>query len=1279
MFSPVTLFLVGAVYFSFLGLCGYWAEKRAKQGRDPTRNGLAYALSLTVYCTSWTFFGSVGSAAQSGMVFSSVYLGPTLMMFLAWGLIRRLIRLRKDYNISSLADLITQRYGQSLRLGMFITLVLLIGMVPYVGLQLRTVVSSFTMLTGQQHGSDALWTGHATDEVFIVLIALLTCVFGLRRVDLHVRQTGLLAVLAVESVVKLAAFVAVGLFVTYGLFDGLADLHTRLTEHSGLRRQMLDASLSARDYLNWVTYLLLSMGAVVLLPRMFHVMVVENDKESHLGTAVWLFPLYLLVISFFVMPIAAAGLLLGYPATSADWFVISLPHDLGGPALTLLAYLGGVSAAIGMVMVACTSMAMMFSNHIVLPLLTRLSPSARARVNILHVRWALVLAMLWSAYKFQAGLGNSYLLIQMGLISFASVIQFAPALLGALYWRRGSTTGAWWGLALGWTVWFYTLLLPATVRSVFEDFTWLTLGPWGVSFLRPEALFGLDLQSTLFNGVFWSLLLNAFAYVVASLLSPPKDNELEVGQRYLGMNGQTTRNVADAMVLGAVHIPAQKIWSDIGGLLTLYLPAQEAHQALSDIKHSITLGDEALVSGDDFISLTQAVETRLAGAIGAAMAHQVVAHGLQLSEQDALRMQATYTQALAELKITPQQLRERVDYFRSMTEMAEQYAAQLDEKVLALEMAAAARKQADAALQESESRFRSMADSAPVMVWMSDSQDGRDYYNAALIKFTGRREGESVVAAWTRLVHPDDLGKLLDGIKSVIMQMAGVDLQFRVKNAVGEYRWLGVQIRPRLSSDMVFLGLIGSALDISDLKEAEAVLRQFSDKLQTEVDLRTQELQLSLQSVRDNEETIRTITNSAQDAVIMLNAAGEVSFWNPAATRIFGWSVEQVIGLPLDSFLIPERFRGAHHAAYLRFQAGQHGSALGSKVELSALTRYGTEIPVELSLSATTLRGELHAVGLLRDITESKAAQVALAQRLAELQALNQRLEEAQSQLLQSEKMASIGQLAAGVAHEINNPVGFVSSNLGTLRTYSQQMLDLIAHYELAEPTMQDAPQLAGIRALKDKLDLGFVRDDLPALLTESEDGLRRVKKIVQDLKDFSHVNESEWLAADINAGLDATLNVVWNEIKYKATVTKHYGQLPPVECLASQLNQVFMNLLLNAVQSIEKQGTISITTVVEGDWVWIEVRDTGKGMTEEVKRRIFEPFFTTKPVGQGTGLGLSLSFGIINKHQGRIEVESIQGEGTVFRVWVPVKRAPTEVTLSEVAGNGGSHGDSME
>ncbi len=298
--------------------------------------------------------------------------------------------------------------------------------------------------------------------------------------------------------------------------------------------------------------------------------------------------------------------------------------------------------------------------------------------------------------------------------------------------------------------------------------------------------------------------------------------------------------------------------------------------------------------------------------------------------------------------------------------------------------------------------------------------------------------------------------------------------------------------------------------------------------------------------------------------------------------------------------------------------------------------------------------------GVLTDITERKRQELMLANTLVQQQALNKRLEEANNQLLQSEKMASIGQLAAGVAHELNNPIGFVHSNLGTLDGYLHNLMAIIATYEkIAGAPDANCPHLDSVHHLMDECDFDFVKDDIFNLLAESKEGLGRVRKIVQDLKSFSHVGEQDWQEADLHQGLDSTLNIVWNELKYKCTVVKDYGDIPPIYCLISQLNQVFMNLLVNASQAIETQGTVTLRTRRQGDdAVCVEFSDTGKGVAPEHLNRIFEPFFTTKPVGKGTGLGLSLSYSIVERHGGRIEVESLPGKGSTFRVVLPVHPA---------------------
>jgi signal transduction histidine kinase len=303
--------------------------------------------------------------------------------------------------------------------------------------------------------------------------------------------------------------------------------------------------------------------------------------------------------------------------------------------------------------------------------------------------------------------------------------------------------------------------------------------------------------------------------------------------------------------------------------------------------------------------------------------------------------------------------------------------------------------------------------------------------------------------------------------------------------------------------------------------------------------------------------------------------------------------------------------------------------------------------------------------GLRTELTEHKRIELALLKEKQEQLLLIHKLEEAQNHLIQSDKLASLGQLAAGVAHEINNPIGFVYSNLSILEKYIQDTFELIEIYGRAEVSITDPDVLNKIKAHKAKVDIDFLKEDLKSLMTESRDGIVRVKDIVQNLKEFSHVDIAEiWHLSNLHRGMDSTLNIVNNEIKYKAEVIKNYGIIPDVECLSSQINQVFMNLLVNASHAIESHGSITISSGQQKDEVWFEIADTGTGIAPEHINKIFDPFFTTKPVGKGTGLGLSLSYGIIQKHRGRIEVHSELGKGTAFRVWLPITQSHRELNI---------------
>lgn len=419
-----------------------------------------------------------------------------------------------------------------------------------------------------------------------------------------------------------------------------------------------------------------------------------------------------------------------------------------------------------------------------------------------------------------------------------------------------------------------------------------------------------------------------------------------------------------------------------------------------------------------------------------------------------------------------------------------------------------------------------------------------------------------------------------------------------------------------------------------------------------------QAVSVDLQRVR-RESLLDFFIRYANDVVLLMDEAGTILECNDAACTTYGHSREQLIGANVRMLRAPETLKDVAR------QLSDASTPLGLTFKTLHQRADGSRFAVEVSSGTFEHEGRRYRQSIIRDISQREADAIALARSEAQLREaldqqieLNRKLAAAHSQLLQSEKMASIGQLAAGVAHEINNPVGFVNSNLGTLRTYVEALLTLV---ETAREQLQAGDHADAFEAQLIAHDFAFIREDAPALLNESLEGLMRVRKIVQDLKDFSRVGENDWQWANLHAGLDSTLNIVWNEIKYKARVDKQYGTLPEVMCLPSQLNQVFMNLLVNAAQAIDSQGVITLRTgtLPESDDVWVEVEDNGCGIDEALVPRLFDPFFTTKPVGAGTGLGLSLAFSIVRKHEGHIEVRSQPGKGSCFRLVLP--RCPAE------------------
>ena len=568
MISPWTVGLCALGYMGFLFLVALWAEARTARGRSPVDNPWAYSLTLAIYCTSWTYYGSVGAAANSGYLFLTIYFGPTACIFLWWNLLRKMVRVKNRHHITSIADFISARYDRSQKVAAIATLIVVVGMTPYIALQLKSLFTAFKIIAGDQ----PFLSETQIALLVVAFLSLFTIIFGARRLDPTERHNGIVAAMTVECVVKLLAFLAAGIFVTYGLFDGFGDLFSRIPQTP---LQLLpQTATQGPAYVIWGTYMVLSMSAILFLPRQFHVAVVENSNERHILTAMWVLPLYLLLISLFVLPIAIAGLALGLSPQEADTFVLRLPMEHGGPWLTIFVFLGGFSAATGMVVVCTMTISTMITNHWLVPLSDMVKPLRFVRHNLLRCRWAAIVAGLCAGYFFERTVGESYMLINIGILSFAAMLQFAPAAVGGLYWQGGNRLGALWGLWSGFLVWAYTLLVPTYVHSNgFFATEFLTRGPLGLAFLKPESLLGLTALDPLSHSVFWSLLVNTLMYIGVSLATKQRPEERRIAEEYVGiLVEETSLRPSDATSF-EVNLP-EKI-ERVRQLLLQYLPPDQ--------------------------------------------------------------------------------------------------------------------------------------------------------------------------------------------------------------------------------------------------------------------------------------------------------------------------------------------------------------------------------------------------------------------------------------------------------------------------------------------------------------------------------------------------------------------------------------------------------------------------------------------------------------------------------------------------------------------------------
>jgi Na+/proline symporter/signal transduction histidine kinase/PAS domain-containing protein len=628
--------VIALAYIGFLFLVASYGDRRRELKRGALSRLTIYPLSLAIYCTSWTFFGSVGLASRTGFDFLTIYIGPMLMVGLAYPLIIRIVRLAKGQNITSIADLIAARYGKSQAVAATVALIAIVGMVPYIALQLKAVSASVdTILAQASAGGVQPMVGDSA--LFVALLmAAFAVLFGTRHTDATEHQDGLMLAIATESIVKLVAFLAVGIFVTFVMFHGPFALFERALQQSNTAAVLTRVPPLA----GFFAMTTLSLFAIVLLPRQFHVAVVENHSEAEIRRAAWLFPLYLVLINLFVLPIAMAGLLT-FPAgrIDSDMFVLALPLAAHSELITLIAFVGGLSAATAMVIVESVALAIMVSNDIVMPLLlkrraTLAGTPSDAGARLLTTRRIAIFVILFLAYVYYRSAGEAQL-AAIGLLSMAAIAQFAPAFFGGLVWRRGTARGAIAGMTAGILVWGYTLLLPSISDAGIVSQSILTDGPWGIALLRPQALFGLDL-APLVHGVLLSLALNIACYIGCSLTRRPTAIERVQADLFVP---STLAPILAPMTPSFRLRRASVTVEELIATVARYLGEERTRESFASFAASRRISLDAPAEAD--FQLLQYGEYLLASAIGAASSRLVLSLLLRkrtVSTKDALKL-----------------------------------------------------------------------------------------------------------------------------------------------------------------------------------------------------------------------------------------------------------------------------------------------------------------------------------------------------------------------------------------------------------------------------------------------------------------------------------------------------------------------------------------------------------------------------------------------------------------------------------------------------------------
>lgn len=657
--NSYVLGLISIYYLAFLFIVAYQAEKKSKNAKSIVSNPNIYALSLAVYCTAWTFYGSVGRASTDGLDFLTVYIGPTLVMFLAFPILLKIVRISKTQRLTSIADFISSRYGKNRSLGVLVTIICLLSGIPYIALQLKAISNSFGILTRSILNSNIL-----VDHTFyiVILLILFTILFGTRNVEATERHEGMVTAIAVESIIKLIAFFAIGIYVTYWLFDGFEDIYDKAKLMEEARKNfVVDKEIGMSM---WFWHTLLATMAFLFLPRQFQVTVVENVDEKYINRAMWMFPLYMVLINIFVMPITlAGGIIFNGQGVNSDMFVLSIPLHFSNELLAILTYIGGFSAATGMIIVETIAVSVMVSNNLLMPIFLGI-PASKELINrnpskvIQFMRRLSITLIIFLGYFYFKFITEKYSLVSIGMTAFVVVAQFAPSVLGGIFWKRGTQKGAMAGLVGGTVIWFFTLIIPSLVSSGAISDQIMTNGLFGNSLLKPYELFGMTGMDNISHATFWTLFFNTALYFFGSLCT--KQTSIEHNQAVLFVDVfQYSKGIENSVVWRG-----KALVSDIKSLLESFLGASRTERIVKVFATRNSINLNTRYADARFVNYS---EKLLSGIVGTASARMMVS-SVAKEEEISLNEVVEILKKSQELMAVNKELKQKSQELKLLTE-----------------------------------------------------------------------------------------------------------------------------------------------------------------------------------------------------------------------------------------------------------------------------------------------------------------------------------------------------------------------------------------------------------------------------------------------------------------------------------------------------------------------------------------------------------------------------------------------------------------------------------